>query len=119
MNEHLRLDAAGRRHVADFLERKLAKAGQDDARADGKPSRASASAPAAVVDGQLRAGVQFQLREMLAEHVINAEILKNDRVDADFGQGGDGLDQFRQFILTNQSVYGDEDAARRREAVEA
>ena len=112
MDEHFRLDAAGRRHVADFLERQLA--GQDDA-SEAEPCQRLRPGP--VVNGQLRAGVQFQLREVRAEDVVNAEVLENDGIDADVREGGEGFDEFGQFILTNESVDGDEDAAARREAV--
>ena len=94
MDEDFGLDAGRRRHVADFLEGQLAR--QHDA-AEAEPGERLRPGP--VVDGQLRAGVQFQFREMLAEDVINAEVLKNDRIDADVGQGANGLDQFGQFVL--------------------
>ncbi len=112
VDEHLRLDAAGRRDVADFLERQLA--GQHDA---GEAEPGQRLRPRPVVDRQLRAGVQFQLREVRAEDVIDAEVLEDDRIDADVGEGGEGFDQFGQLILANQRVDGDEDAAARRQAV--
>jgi len=45
----------------------------------------------AVVDGELRAGVQLQPREVPQQQVIDAEILEDDGIDTDVVQGGDGL----------------------------
>ncbi len=50
---------------------------------------------------------------MLADQVIDAEVLDDEGIDADVGQGGERLDQFGQLVLADERVDGDEDAAAR------
>ena len=49
--------------------------------------------------------------------MIDAQILHDERIDADVVQGGEGLDQLGQLVLADQRVDGDEDAAARLQAV--
>ena len=82
-----------------------------------KPELAQRLGAGAVVDGQLRAGVQFQLGKVLADDVIDAQVLNDEGIDADVGEGGERLDQFGQFIVADERVEGDEDAPPRRQGV--
>ena len=112
VNENFRLDAGRGRDVADLLECQLA--GQDNA---AEAETAQSVGPGAIVDAQLRAGVQLHIGEVLADQVIHAEVLNDEGVHADVGEGRDRFDQFGQFILTDQCVDSHEDAAARLEAV--
>src|SRR5439155_22392047 len=112
VDEDLRLDAGRPRDVVDFLEGQFPR--QDDA---AEPQVAQCLGPGAVVDGQLRAAVQLQPREMFVDQVVDAQVLKDDRVHADVVQRRQGLDQLGQLVLADQGVDGDEDAAARRQAV--
>src|SRR5204863_5871160 len=89
-------------------------AGEDDAR---EAEAVQGGGAGAVVDRQLRAGVQFQRREVAAHQVINAQVLDDEGVHADVGEVGDVVHQFGQFVLANEGVDGDEDAAARLQAV--
>src|SRR5262249_47268804 len=62
-------------------------------------------------------GVQLQFGEVAAHQVIDAEVLDDEGVDADVGQGGDGLDEFGQLVLADERVDGDEHTAARLQAV--
>ena len=70
-----------------------------------------------IVDRHLRAAMQFETGKVAADGVVDAEVLQDDRVDADRRESGESFDQFGQFVLANQRVDGDEDASPRRETV--
>ncbi len=112
MDEHLRLDARRRGDVVDLLEGQLA--GQHHPL---EAEVAEGLGPGPVVYRQLRAGVQFQAREVRPGNAEDAEVLQDDGVDAEGVQAGQVLDQLGQFVLADHRVDGDEDAAARRQAV--
>ena len=112
MNEDFRLDAGRGGDVADLLEGQLT--GQHDAR---EAHLRECLRPGPVVHRQLRARVQLQLREVAADEVVDAQVLDDERIDADVRDRGEVIDQFAEFILPHQCVDGDENAAPRREAV--
>src|SRR3712207_7615285 len=56
-----------------------------------------------VVDGQLRAGVQLQRREVAAHQVVDAQVLDDERVHADVGKVGEVVHQFGQLVLADRS----------------
>ena len=71
--------------VVDFLEGQLA--GQHHA---GEAEPVQGLGPGAVVDRQLRAGVQFQLGEVLPGQAVDAQVLQDERIDADVARGRPG-----------------------------
>ena len=66
---------------------------------------------------QLRAGVEFQLRKILTNKMIDPEVLNDQRIHADGLERCHGFHQFRQLILANNGIDGYEDAPSRLQAV--
>ncbi len=112
MNENFCFDVHRRRDVAHLF--KCQFPGQCDS-PELQPSQCFG--PGTVVDSELRAGVQSQLWKVFPNEVIDAEVLDDERIDANFGQGRNSFDQFRQLVLADQSIDAHEDTPPRLETV--
>src|SRR5262249_38847994 len=112
VNEYLGFNSRGGRDVADFFKRQFA--GQHHAL---EPQPVQGVRPGAIMDAQLRAGVQFQVWKMFSHQVIDAQVLNDKGIDADLGQRCDRVDQFGEFVLANQGVDGDENPTSRLQTV--
>ena len=102
MNKNFGFNAGSGRDVGDFLQRQFAR--EHHAREAHCLQRFSAGA---IVNSQLRAGVQFQFRKVFSNYVVNAQVLDDQRVHANFAHRSQRVDQFAHFALKNQRVDRD------------